>query len=29
MAIYYNTDRYQWAVKKMIPDEYRNHLLAA
>lgn len=26
---YYNTDRYQWTLKKMTPDEYRNHLLSA
>lgn len=26
---YYNTDRYQWTLKKMTPDEYRNHLLTA
>lgn len=26
---YYNTDRYQWTLKKMAPDEYRNHLLTA
>jgi putative transposase len=26
---YYNTDRYQWTLKKMTPAEYRNHLLTA
>ncbi|AZH29822.1 MULTISPECIES: IS3 family transposase [Paenibacillus] len=26
---YYNSGRYQWALKKMIPDEFRSHLLAA
>ncbi|WP_199624859.1 IS3 family transposase [Paenibacillus alkalitolerans] len=26
---YYNTERYQWSLKKMTPEEYRNHLLAA
>jgi len=25
----YNTKRYQWTLKKMTPNEYRNHLLAA
>jgi putative transposase len=25
----YNTRRYQWTLKKMTPDEYRNHLLTA
>ncbi|WP_256759101.1 IS3 family transposase [Cohnella sp. WQ 127256] len=23
---YYNSDRYQWTLKKMTPDEYRSHL---
>jgi putative transposase len=26
---YYNSGRYQWTLKKMTPDEYRNHLLVA
>ncbi|WPQ59382.1 IS3 family transposase [Paenibacillus polymyxa] len=26
---YYNSGRYQWALKKMTPDEFRSHLLAA
>ncbi|GAV11626.1 IS3 family transposase [Paenibacillus sp. NAIST15-1] len=26
---FYNTERYQWTLKKMTPNEYRNHLLAA
>ncbi|WP_254777344.1 IS3 family transposase [Paenibacillus sp. cl6col] len=26
---FYNTERYQWTLKKMTPYEYRNHLLAA
>jgi len=26
---YYNTDRYQWKLKKMTPNEYRNHLLSS
>lgn len=26
---YYNTERYQWTLKKMTPDEYRSHLLTA
>ncbi|WP_429373973.1 IS3 family transposase [Paenibacillus sp. DS2015] len=26
---YYNTDCYQWILKKMTPDEYRDHLLIA
>jgi putative transposase len=25
---YYNSERYQWTLKKMTPDEYRSHLLA-
>jgi len=25
---YYNTERYQWSLKKMTPEEYRSHLLA-
>jgi transposase InsO family protein len=25
----YNTNRYQWTLKKMTPEEYRNHLLTA
>jgi putative transposase len=25
----YNTERYQWGLKKMTPDEYRSHLLTA
>ncbi|WP_338016920.1 IS3 family transposase, partial [Paenibacillus antri] len=25
----YNTGRYQWSLKKMTPNEYRSHLLAA
>lgn len=24
---FYNTERYQWTLKKMTPNEYRNHLL--
>ncbi|MFD0680281.1 MULTISPECIES: IS3 family transposase [unclassified Paenibacillus] len=24
---FYNSERYQWELEKMIPDEYRNHLL--
>ncbi|WP_085496937.1 IS3 family transposase [Paenibacillus aquistagni] len=26
---YYNSERYQWTLKKMTPDEYRSHLLTA
>jgi putative transposase len=26
---YYNSGRFQWTLKKMTPDEYRNHLLTA
>lgn len=26
---YYNTERYQWTLKKMTPDEFRSHLLTA
>ncbi|MED1997877.1 IS3 family transposase, partial [Brevibacillus formosus] len=26
---YYNSERYQWTLKKMTPDEIRNHLIAA
>ncbi|WP_235550485.1 IS3 family transposase [Paenibacillus sp. Soil750] len=26
---YYNSERYQWGLKKMTPDEFRSHLLAA
>lgn len=26
---YYNSERYQWTLKKMTPDLYRNHLLTA
>ncbi|MCM3042359.1 IS3 family transposase, partial [Paenibacillus motobuensis] len=26
---FYNTERYQWTLKKMTPNEYRNHLLTA
>lgn len=26
---YYNSERYQWTLKKMTPDEYRSHLLVA
>ena len=26
---YYNQDRYQWSLKKMTPEQYRNHLLSA
>ncbi|REE56329.1 integrase-like protein, partial [Paenibacillus taihuensis] len=25
----YNSERFQWTLKKMTPDEYRSHLLAA
>ncbi|WP_373994955.1 IS3 family transposase [Paenibacillus thiaminolyticus] len=25
---FYDTERYQWTLKKMTPNEYRNHLLA-
>jgi putative transposase len=27
--MYYNSERYQWTLKKMTPDEFRSHLLAA
>jgi len=27
--IYYNSERYQWTLNKMTPDEFRSHLLAA
>ncbi len=27
-TIYYNKDRYQWTLKKMTPNEYRDHLLS-
>ncbi|KIL36996.1 transposase [Cohnella kolymensis] len=26
---YYNSERYQWTLKKMTPDEFRSHLLTA
>ncbi|MGC5324335.1 IS3 family transposase [Brevibacillus sp. SYSU BS000544] len=26
---HYNSERYQWILKKMTPDEYRSHLLTA
>ncbi|WP_251036093.1 IS3 family transposase [Paenibacillus sp. ISL-20] len=26
---YYNHYKYQWGLKKMIPVQYRNHLLSA
>uniref|UniRef100_UPI00406C9EEF IS3 family transposase n=1 Tax=Paenibacillus sp. FSL H7-0350 TaxID=2975345 RepID=UPI00406C9EEF len=26
---YYNSERYQWTLKKMTPDEFRSHLLAS
>jgi len=26
---YYNTERFQWTLKKMTPGEYRSHLIAA
>ncbi len=26
---YYNSDRYQWGLKRMTPEQYRGHLLAA
>lgn len=26
---YYNSERYQWTLKKMTPDEFRSHLIAA
>jgi len=26
---YYNSERYQWTLKQMTPDEYRSHLLIA
>ncbi|WP_289136657.1 IS3 family transposase [uncultured Brevibacillus sp.] len=26
---YYNSERYQWTLKKMTPDEFRSHLKAA
>lgn len=26
---YYNSERYQWTLKKMTPDEFRGHLLAS
>ncbi|MFX3650382.1 MAG: IS3 family transposase [Paenibacillus sp.] len=26
---HYNTKRIQWTLKKMTPDEYRSHLIAA
>lgn len=26
---FYNSDRYQWTLKKMTPDEFRSHLIAA
>ncbi|WP_371318238.1 IS3 family transposase, partial [Paenibacillus elgii] len=25
----YNSERYQWTLKKMTPDEFRSHLIAA
>ncbi|WP_343225167.1 MULTISPECIES: IS3 family transposase, partial [Paenibacillus] len=25
----YNSERYQWTLKKMTPDEFRGHLLAS
>ncbi|MFC3256320.1 IS3 family transposase [Paenibacillus sepulcri] len=27
--LYYNSERYQWTLKKMTPDEFRSHLLTA
>ncbi|MGG4442826.1 MULTISPECIES: IS3 family transposase, partial [Paenibacillaceae] len=24
-----NSERYQWTLKKMTPDEFRSHLIAA
>lgn len=27
--LYYNSERYQWTLNKMTPDEYRGHLLAS
>lgn len=27
--LFYNTERYQWNLKQMTPDEYRSHLLSA
>ncbi|MBO1514202.1 IS3 family transposase, partial [Metabacillus bambusae] len=27
--VYYNNYRYQWNLKKMTPNQYRNHLLVA
>ncbi|WP_233516714.1 IS3 family transposase [Paenibacillus curdlanolyticus] len=26
---HYNSERYQWTLRKMTPDEFRSHLLAA
>ncbi|WP_258171234.1 IS3 family transposase [Paenibacillus sp. R14(2021)] len=26
---YYNSERYQWTLKMMTPDEFRSHLLTA
>lgn len=26
---YYNSERYQWTLKKMTPDEFRSHLIAS
>lgn len=26
---YYNSERYQWVLKRMTPDEFRSHLLTA
>ncbi|WCR30107.1 hypothetical protein L3476_24725 [Paenibacillus thiaminolyticus] len=26
---FYDTERYQWTLKKMTPNEYRNHPLAS
>jgi len=26
---YYNSSRYQWALKRMTPEQYRGHLLTA
>ncbi|EIT83724.1 transposase, partial [Fictibacillus macauensis ZFHKF-1] len=27
--MYYNAERYQWGLKKMTPEQYRDHLLTA
>ncbi|MFF2482933.1 IS3 family transposase, partial [Paenibacillus sp. NPDC058071] len=26
---HYNSERYQWTLKKMTPDEFRSHLIVA